>query len=157
MTHIQRKMTSKIEAWPGISPATLSQIVLTMDQYHWSCWATLGSSWFKCLITRGAPSPLAVTLDLYLSLGTSIRLQLGSVWQIFPAPFFHKVAAQVCSCRPSCSHLWWIHILTKGEYHSSKWHGKHDKQLSMIECHFIASKNNISKQTEVALTHPEEL
>ena len=29
--------------------------------------------------------------------------------------------------------------------------------MIMIECHFIALKNNISKQTEVALTHPEEL
>ena len=59
-------------------------------------------------------------VGMYLGLGTSIRLQPGSVWEIFPAPFFHKVAAQVCSCRPSCSHLWWIHILTKIECHSSK-------------------------------------
>ena len=49
--------------WAVPVPLTMT-IILTMDQYHWSCWTSFppcSSSCLMCLITRGDPSPLAVT------------------------------------------------------------------------------------------------
>ena len=49
--------------WAVPVPVPLT-MTLTMDQYHWLCWTSFppcSSSCLMCLITRGDPSPLAVT------------------------------------------------------------------------------------------------